>query len=294
VARDAQGPLLVLLAAAGWSTSGVFIRLAAASGGLSALSLAFLRDATTFVCRLAGLAVLRPSWLRVDRRDLPWLIALGALGVGAFHVLWNLTMLHLGYATATVLIYFSPAFVTLLAWLLWREPMTRPKLLAVVLTLTGCALVAGLGPSSALEITAGGLILGLVTAMAFGCFTLFGRPLASRYSPWTVLMYAFGIGALVLLPFQFVAPAPAWPLPPLTWLWLAALILLATILPFAAYLLSLRQLPASVASILSSSEVLFGAIVGTVLYAEGLAGWQIFGAALVVAGVAIIASRSNR
>lgn len=289
-----RSPLLVLLAAAGWSTSGVFIRLAAASGGLSALSLALLRDATTFACLLVGLALLRPKLLRVDRRDLPWLIGLGALGVGAFHVLWNLTMMHLGYATATVLIYFSPAFVTLMAWLLWREPLTRAKLLAVFLTLTGCVLVAGFSPSSALEITAGGLILGLVTAMAYGCFTLFGRPVAPRYSPWTLLTYAFGIGALVLLPFQFLTPAPSWPLPPLTWVWLAGLVLVATILPFAAYLLALRRLPASVASILSSSEVLFGALVGTFLYAEGLIGLQIVGAALVVAGVVIIATSTSR
>jgi len=40
--------------------------------------------------------------------------------------------------------------------------------------------------------------------------------------------------------------------------------------------------------------VLFGALVGTLLYGEGLAGWQILGAAMVVAGVAIIARSSTR
>lgn len=293
--RDARSYLLVLLAAAGWSTSGLFIRLAAESGGLSALSLAFLRDLSTFVCLLVALALLRPRWLRVERRDLPPLIGLGTIGVGAFHILWNLTMLNLGYATATVLLYFSPSFVTLMAWLLWREPLTRAKVTAVVLTLAGCVLVAGLGASELIDMTAGALILGLITAMVFGSFTLFGRPVARRYSPWTILTYAFGIAALVQMPLQLLAPAPApaWPLPPLTWVWLAGLVFVSTLIPFGAYLVALSRLPASVASILSSSEVLFGALVGALFFDEGLRNWQIVGAVLVVAGVAIIATRDS-
>ncbi|MFC2029581.1 DMT family transporter [Chloroflexota bacterium] len=290
---DARGYTLVLLAAAGWSTSGLFIRLAASSGGLSAIPLAFVRDLSTFLVLLVGLALLRPRWLRVEERDLPLFVGLGAIGVGAFHILWNLTILNLGYATATTLIYFSPSFVTLMAWLLWREPLTRAKILAVVLTLAGCVLVAGLGAIKLIDVTAGGLILGLITAMVFGAFTLFGRPLAGRYSPWTILTYAFGIGALVQLPLQFLAPAPAWPLPAMTWAWVAGLVLISTVGPFAAYLASLSRLPASVASILSSSEVLFGALVGTIFFEEGLRSWQILGAVLVVAGVAIIATRDG-
>jgi drug/metabolite transporter (DMT)-like permease len=289
-----RSSLLVVVAAAGWSTSGLFIRLTAASGGLSALSLALLRDLSTFLCLLIALAVLRPRWLRVERRDLPSLIGLGALGVGAFHVLLNFAFLQLGYATATVLLYFSPAFVTLMAWLLWREPLTRAKILAVVLTLAGCVLVAGLGASELIDVTAGGLILGLITAMAYGSFSLFARPLAGRYSPWTILTYAFGIAALVQMPLQLLAPAPTWPLPAVTWVWLAGLVFVSTLIPFGAYLVALRQLPASVASILSSSEVLFGALMGALFFAEGLRNWQIVGAVLVVAGVAIIATRDGQ
>ena len=223
------------------------------------------------------------------------MIGLGALGVGAFHVLLNFAFLQLGYATATVLLYFSPSFVTLMAWLLWREPLTRAKVLAVVLTLVGCVLVAGLGVSELIDMTAGGLILGLITAMTYGSFSLFARPLAGRYSPWTILTYAFGIAALVQMPLQLVAPAPAraWPLPAVTWVWLARLVFVSTLIPFWAYLVVLRRLPASVASILSSSEVLFGALVGALFFDEGLRNWQIVGAVLVVAGVVIIATRDG-
>jgi drug/metabolite transporter (DMT)-like permease len=285
-----RGYLLVLGAAACWSTSGLFIRQAVAGGGFSALSLAFWRDAVTFLLLLASLALFRPRWLRVERRDLPWLIGLGGIGVGTFHVLWNLAITNLGYAVATVLLYSSPAFVTFMAWLLWREPLTRTKALAIVLTLAGCVLAAGFEELAAIQITAGGLILGLVAAMAYGSFSLFGRQVAGRYSPWTVLTFGFGFGALALLPFQFGRPLPG-PVSPISWLWFGGLVTLATIAPFGAYLAALRRLPVSVASILAASEVAFGTLVGTLYYRERLEGLQIAGAVLVVAGVVLIAAR---
>lgn len=288
--RDGRGYLLVLAAAALWSTSGLFIRWTVASSGVSALSLAFWRDLVTFACLLLGLALLQRRQLRVERRDLPWLAALGAVGVGTFHVLWNLAILQIGYAAATVLLYSSPAFVALMARLIWKERLTRYKVLAIVLTLAGCVLVAGPEELAGVEFTAGGLLLGLAAALTYGGFSLFGRQVAPRYSPWTVLTYGFGFGALVLLPLQFTT-APPWPVPPQTWVWFGGLVLAATIVPFAAYLSALKRLPVSVASILAASEVVFGSLIGYLVFDERLQGWQIVGAGLVVGGLVILTTQ---
>jgi DME family drug/metabolite transporter len=292
VPDNGRGFLLILGAAALWSTSGMFIRWILAGSTFSAVSLAFWRDLTTFTCLAVGLALLRPGWLRVARRDLPWLMALGAISVGAFHVLWNVAVVQIGYAAATVLLYSAPAFVALMAWLIWREPLTRFKVLAVAMALAGCVLVAGLEEVAGIDLTAGGLILGLAGALAYGGFSLFGRQLADRYSPWTILTYGFGFGALVLLPFQFAA-APPQDVPPMTWTWFAALVLLATIVPFASYLGGLRHLPVSVASIMAASEVVFGSLLAYLFFAERLAPWQIVGAGLVVGGVVLIAVKGD-
>jgi DME family drug/metabolite transporter len=292
VRGNGRGYLLVLGAAAAWSTSGLFIRWTVAGSGLSALSLAFWRDLTTFLCLLICLGLIRPRWLRVARGDLPWLAALGAVGVGTFHVLWNLAILHIGYAIATILLYSSPAFVTLMAWLIWREPLTRFKILAIILALTGCVLVAGREQLTGVEMTAGGLILGLTAAIAYGSFSLFGRQVALRYSPWTVLTYGFGFGALALLPLQFGGASPL-PVRPETWIWFAALVLLATILPFGAYLAGLGHLPVSVASILAASEVVFGSLIGYVVFGEALTALQMVGGGLVIAGVLLLVRKGE-
>jgi drug/metabolite transporter (DMT)-like permease len=276
----------------------MFIRWTAAGGGLSALSLAFWRDLATFACLLTGLVLFARPQLCVERRDLPWLAALGALSIAVFHTLWNLAILNLGYAVATVLLYSMPAFVTLMAWLLWREPLTRTKVLAIVLTYAGCVLVTGPEALAGATWTAGGLLLGLTAAMAYGSFGLLGRQVTGRYSPWTILTYGFGFGALALLPLQLLlrpaAPAPVQPTPIPVWAAFASLVLAATILPFGTYLAALRRLPVSVASILAASEVAFGAIVGYLFFGETLGTLHIVGALLVIAGVALIAVRGDQ
>jgi DME family drug/metabolite transporter len=292
VHRDIRGYLVVLSAAALWSTSGMLIRWILAGSAFSALSLAFWRDLATCLCLVAGLALLRPSWLQVARRDLPWLAGLGAISIGGFHVLWNLAVVEIGYAVATILLYSAPAFVSLMAWLIWREPLTRYKVLAIVMALTGCVLVAGPEDLTGIDLTAGGLMLGLATALLYGSFSLLGRNVARRYSPWTVLTYGFGFAALALLPFQ-LAIEPPWPVPATTWAWFMALVLVSTILPFGAYLAALRQLPVSVASILAASEVVFGSMLAYLLFGERLHLWQIVGAGLVVGGVVLIALKGD-
>jgi drug/metabolite transporter (DMT)-like permease len=236
---DLIGSLAVLLAAAMWGTSGIFVKFVAADTGISALALAFWRDVTTFAVLLICLGLLRlflpgHAWLPVRRADLRWLIALGA-SLGTFHVFWNLGVFLNGASVATVQQAAMPAIVAVVAWFIWRETLTWSK----------------------------------------------------TYDPFTTLTYAFGFGALVLLPFQFFIPQP-WPVPPSAFLWFTGLIVVSTIVSFSSYTFALGRLPASVASILAMSEIAFVTVYAYVLLDERLTTSQILGALLVVAGVLLL------
>jgi drug/metabolite transporter (DMT)-like permease len=109
----------------------------------------------------------------------------------------------------------------------------------------------------------------------------------------TALTYAFGFGALVLLPFQFFTPQP-WPVTGLSFVWFAALIGLSTIVPFSAYTFGLGRLPASVASIVAMSEIPIVAVYAYFLLDERLSPDQVLGAGLVIAGVLILSRRRQQ
>ncbi|MBC8447781.1 MAG: EamA family transporter [Chloroflexi bacterium] len=281
------GYLAVVLATACWAASGIFVSFIMAGREVSALALAFWRDLFTFAILLAGLRLLRPSWLSVPRRDLKWLAGLGSIGLGTFHVLWNLNVMLNGVAVATVQQAAMPAIVAVAAWLLWREPLTRRKGLAIVLTFAGTVLISGLDALGRMELSVPALLVGLSTPVTYAAYSLFGKPIAGRYHPLTILTYGFGFGALTLLPFQFFTPQP-WPVPGQTWLWFAVLIGFATIVPFSFYTFGLGLLPASVAGILAMTEIPVASLYAYVFLGERLTAPQTAGAALVIAGVLLL------
>jgi DME family drug/metabolite transporter len=282
----------VLTAAVCWGTSGGLVKLILAAGEISALALAFWRDLTTFVLLLLMLRLLRPDWLRVEWRDLIWLVGLGG-SLGTFHVFWNLAVMLNGAAVATVQQAAVPAIVAVAAWLLWREPLTGRKILAILLTFGGTVLVSGVDALSRADVSLGGFLAGLCTPVAYAGYSLFGKKVRGGYSPLTALTYGFGIAALALLPFQFFTPQP-WPVPLAALPWFAGLIIIATIVPFYAYVFALGRLDASVVSILAMVEIPIVAVYAYFLLGERMSIEQVFGAVLVVVGVLMLSWRRRR
>jgi DME family drug/metabolite transporter len=281
------GLAFVVLATACWSTSGIFIRHIIDGGGISPVGLAFWRDLATFAVLLAGLAVFRPGLLRVKRADLPWFAAMGAVGIGLFHICWNTAIMTVGVSVATVLQANAPIFVTVLAWVIWREPLTGRKLAAVALAFAGTALIARLDRLSGMELTVFGLLVGLTAAITYGSTSLFAKKLSGDYSQWTILVYAFGVGAAFLAPFQIGSTLP-WPLSGDVLIGFVALVLLTTAAGFGLYMTGLRRLQASVASITANTEVPFAALLAYIILGERLDLWQVVGAVLIVGGVVLV------
>ncbi len=286
------GYLAVLAAAAFWATSGLFVRFVVDSSQVTATALAFWRDITTFSVLLGGGLLFNRSRLRINRADFWWLAGMGA-SLGIFHVFWNLGVVLNGVAVTTVQQAAMPAMVTVVAWLIWQESLSWRKILAILLTFLGTVLVSGLAELGRAELSPTNLLVGVGVPLFYAGWSLFGKKVRRQYDALVVLTYAFGLAALVLLPFQWFTPQP-WPVPPITWLWFAGLIGLSTITAFVAYTFGLGRLPASVVSILAMSEIAFVAVYAYLLLGERLAPTQALGPFLVVGGVLMLIRRKKR
>lgn len=287
-----QGLILVILATVCWSTSGIFINRIITGSEISPIGLAFWRDLSTFLCLLVGIAIVRPAYLSVKRRDVPWLLAMGAISIGSFHVMWNTAVMRVGASISTVLQCNAPIFVTLMAWKLFDEPLTGRKIAAVVLAALGIIFISGIRGTGGMQVTTVGIIIALGSAITYGSFSLFGKKLTGDYNSWTILLYVFGFATLILLPLQFGQPAP-WPLPGNMVIFFIALVLFTTITGFGLYTKGLGKLQASIASITSTTEVVFAGVLAYIFLGERLDTWQIIGSFLIVAGV-ILVSLTNK
>jgi DME family drug/metabolite transporter len=275
-----------------WSTAGLFITLIVRGSGISALGLAFWRVLTTAICLFVAILLVRPGLLRVKPRDLPWLAGMGALAVGVFQVLWILSVLKVGMSAATVIQCNAPIIVTIVARLLWREPLTWRKWTAIGMACLGTFLIARPAGAGNIQITPIALLYPLGAALTYSGITLFTKKLSGAYNAWTILVYAFGFAALALLPFQVGQPMPAQ-ISGQAWVAFIGLVLLTTIGGYTSYTLGLRRLPASVASIVAMTEVPFASFWGYVFLGERLDVWQIVGALVVVSGVILLSRRTR-
>lgn len=281
----------MLIAAAWWGTSGLFVKYIASQANISPIALAFWRDLFTFLTLLLGVGLLRPSALRIRREDLPRLAAMGA-SLGAFHVFWNLGVLFNGAAVATVQQAAAPAIVVIVAWVVWREPLTWRILLAIGLTFTGTVLVSGIGETAQTPFTMTSLLIGFCLPLTYAGWMLFGKSVPKPYSPFVMLTFGFAFGALTLLPLQFFVEQP-WAAPASMWIGFAGWIA-QTIIAFAAYLFGLGKLSAGIASITAMSEIAFVSCYAYFLLGERLSFIQIFGVALVIGGVLLLLQKEIR
>ena len=284
------GYLAITGAAALWGTLGIFFHFLVGVYGLAPLEVAFFRAGLSAVL-LAGVLVLcRPALLRIRLRDVPFFAAFGLLGVAVLFVVYANAVRLTTVATAAVLLYTAPAWVTIIAWPVFGERLTRAKLLALALALVGCALVSGAYNVANMRFQSMGVLFGLASGLAYGLYTLFSKHAVRSYSPWTVMFYALGSGALFLLPLQSLPHLVAAIRQPVTATWLLGLAIGPTL---GAYLLlgkSLQRLPASVVSIVASSEPVIAALLAWGILGQVLSLPQAIGGAAVVASVLVLHS----
>ena len=281
------GVLAVAAAASIWGTLGYFAKLLYAEG-VSFEALVAFRAVVGWAAVLLFLSVTRGlGGLRVSRGDLVFLAPLGLVGIGAFYLLYFFTVRESAVGTASILLYSSPAFVTLLAWAFLREPLGITRILALGLTFAGIVLVVGAYDPATLEVAPFVLVTGLLAGLTYGMYSIFGKPVAGRLAPSVILSYALGFGAVLLVAFALPSLGTLAGLP----LWCYALLLMLavvhTALAFALYTFGLRRLEAGRAAIVATVEPVVAGALGVLLLGEDLTALKVLGALLVLAGAAL-------
>lgn len=284
-----RGYIIVLVGTVIWAFTGIVIKILLTTYRLDTLTIAFWRVFFVAAFLFLALILIDARQLRIDRRDAGAFFVYGLVGIGIHQIVWISSVQYNGAAVATVIIYTAPALVAVFAARFLREKFTRTKFSALVLTIIGCALVARAYDLRQIQLNAVGIAFGLGSACTFATYSLMGRFVARRYSPWTSLFYAFFFGLLFLLPLDlFLGKLLPAHLTLDGWGTLVFLALVPTLGGFGAYTVGLSHLPASVASILAAFEPVTTAIVAYFMFGEILEPFQLIGAGLILAGVVML------
>jgi drug/metabolite transporter (DMT)-like permease len=282
------------------ATTAIFIRYLTLTYQMPALVLTYWRELFVAVSLLGILFFSRRDLIRVERRHLP-LLSLYGLVLMLFNSTWALSVAINGAAVATVLAYSSAAFTALLGWLLLKESLDLPKVIAVVLSVGGIALVSNALDPSLWSLNPGGVLAGVLSGLSYALYSLMGRYSSQRgINPWTSLLYIFAIGSVFMLAVNLglgqYLPGGAKTPADMFWLgnawsgWLVLLVLamVPTLMGFGLYNVSLHYLPSSVANLILTSEPIVTSTIAYFMFGEILTPVQILGAGLILAGVVLI------
>lgn len=278
-----KGYLYIAAAAALWGILGPFSRLAF-SEGVQPMEVAFWRAALTW--GFFGIHAAATHSLRIDLRDLPMVALFAVTGVTAFYGTYQMAIRGGGAALASVLLYTAPAWVALLARLAFKEPFTRPKIVALVATLIGVVCVAGGGGS--IQMTWSALLFGLAAGFCYSLYYIFGKYYSSRYSSPNLFFYLLPIGALTLLPWVEFSPKS-----PTAW---GALLCIATLSTYGAYFcyyIGVRYLEASRAAITATLEPVVAAVVAFFWWGEAFGVTGYVGSAMILGAVLLMVLDRN-
>ena len=244
------------------------------------------------------LALLAPRTLRVTRRELPFLVLFGAVGVAFVQWLYFVAIHRLPVGIALLIQYLAPLLVALWARYALHEPVRRRIWLALVLALLGLTLLVEIWEGLTLDGL--GVAAALAAAVAFALYLLLAERAVGRRDPFSLSLYGFlfaaAFWAVVRPPWGFpggrlgddaslLGNLAGVELP--VWLLTAWLVVLGTIVPFGLVVWALRHLPATRVAIVAMLEPLVATLVAWAWLDEELAAVQLAGGAIVLSGIVL-------
>jgi drug/metabolite transporter (DMT)-like permease len=289
-----KSSLCVLAAGVLWGLLPLFVKEFAAAG-FSPEQIVFIRVSFGALPLAAWMAIRNPALLRFRLAD-AWCFA--GTGIGSimlFSYCYFRTIESGSIALAALLLYTSPVFVLFFSILLFRERVTKRKLLAVGCAFAGCVCVTGIldGKAGAGMAPWPVIVLGLSSGVCYALYSIFGKYALRHYSSLTVTVYslvfaAAGSAFLIPLPQTFVRLAD-----PVFFFLACGMAFFCTLGSFGLYTLGLRGIAASKASVLATIEPVVATLIGILVFHEPAEPATFAGMVLIVGATLLLTRRTD-
>lgn len=282
-----------ILAGVLWGCISLFLKTLTAAG-LTSLQVMLVRAILSAIMLLVFLLIKDRSLLKIKLRDLWMFVGTGVISLTFFSLCYFKTILEIGTSVAVILLYTSPIFVLILSMVLFKEKINFVKVLALVMTFTGCILVAGVLGGGESAITAKGFGIGLCAGFGYALYSIFSRFALKKYNSLTVTFYTFVFSGISLLPFITKGTEINGVMNVVTKgteiivICALGISLFCTVLPYILYTYGLSGLDNGKAAILVTVEPLVGTLVGFFVWKEEVSVVKVVGILLIFAAVIML------
>jgi len=211
-------------------------------------------------------------------------------GAGLFFVgdlaVWHGSIVLTSVANATLLANLAPIFVTLAAWLLFRQAPGGLFLAGLAFALAGMAFLIG-GDFRLAGGAQWGNVLGVITAMFYAGYQMVVTRLRAEVSTASIMAWSGAITTLVLLPLALASGEPFLPVSSMGWIKLLGLALISQVAGQSLIAYAMAHLPATLSSIGLLLQPVIAALLAAALLGEAMVPLQIAGGIMMLVGIGI-------
>jgi drug/metabolite transporter (DMT)-like permease len=270
------------------ASSPIWVRVAEVGPTVSAFWRVFLAAPFLWILFFS----LKTSGRKISAAQWPALLLAGLAFAGDL-AFWHWSIQYTSVANSTLLANLASIFVTLAAWVIWKQRPSGLFVAGLAAALAGVALLvrASLGSSPTALLGDG---LGVVTAMFYAWYLLSVKGIRERGASTLYLMaVTTSITALILFPVALASGEPLLPPTESSWLKLLGLALIAHAAGQGLIAYALAHLPATFSSVGLLLQPVMAALFAWLILAEPLGALQIAGGMVVLAGI-YLAHRGSR
>ncbi len=280
-------PLFVLIAGTLWGMMGIYVRRLNELH-FTTIEIVAVRSVMTTLLMTIVLAIYNRTLLKIRLRDVWCFVGTGILSIVFFNYCYFKAITLTSLSVAAVLLYTAPAIVMVLSALLFREKITKVKIISLLMTFIGCVFVTGLvGDVGSLNTQ--GVLVGLGAGLGYALYSIFSRFALQRgYHSLTITFYTFlfaCVGALPLANVGMIVEACVDDISMFGFYIVFALV--STVVPYILYTLGLSFMENGKAAIIASVEPVAATIFGMVLFQEKMSWNNLIGIILVLCAISL-------
>lgn len=221
----------------------------------------------------------------LEKKQLLALFGLGAMGYGLMSSFYFGAVKLIPASIASILLYTYPAIVTVLSSLIYKEKITRNRLVALIISSVGLIMVVGIA-FDGLNIT--GVLCGLMAALVYSFYIIASNKYVKAIDPILCTTYISTSAAIVFIVAAFLGGEIKFGIETSGWMAIFGIAIISSVLAIITFFQGLRLVGPAKASIISTMEPVVTIIAAFLLFAEKMGAVQILGACLVILAVMLI------
>jgi drug/metabolite transporter (DMT)-like permease len=290
-----RSELLLILSALMFASNGIASKLLL-DGHITAWRLAQVRALSA--CAILAIYLWRkaPTTFRIKRSEILPLVSYGIIGIAMVQALYFVSISRMHVSIALLIEFTAPVWIVVYLRVVKRKHVPNQMWLALILALTGLALIAQVWDGLTLDGI--GVIAGFGASFALAFCFLCGESLTEKRDNQSITMWGFFFAG-----FAWCLVLPIWSFPvdlfttsiPLAgalegsstpgWVLILYVVLVGTIFPYLCVMAGLKNLKASTTSTFGLLEPIFAGIVAWIWFTESWTVIQLIGGVVVIAGI---------